>query len=340
MGHNGLDSFPNRDFDPNQGYLRCHPADFTNPFGLNVMSRSSYITGYGDIARDAGQFGTKGLRYLCRTNAYGPPGSIFHDCFGKCQKTIEYPYLINNMQSRAANPTLTNPVCQMFVERVVRTNRLQMDFEQAMNQMQYLAIVPARVEISDGAKLLHVCYPFETYQNARNVRSGLEYPYRHGWCSVCERKNITDASQCSDILSANTNWGWCLPECDEPYKQPATQEYPHEVAVDAFVYENCSHGVNTFKEFCTGAKSVVAYTMTYLLSGGNMGPQFTFLYGTPRHFSPGDLAWNMNDPIIRPGSRYQGKVLTPVRGDACYGDAGGSVWRIWAFRDFTATQYA
>ena len=29
-------------------------------------------------------------------------------------------------------------------------------------------------------------------------------------------------------------------------------EYAHEAVVDSFVYENCSHGVDTFTEFCTG----------------------------------------------------------------------------------------
>ena len=68
-------------------------------------------------------------------------------------------------------------------------------------------------------------------------------------------------------MSEDKNWGWCQPECDEDWFQPGQlrlrnkifshnvsdwHTYAHEAVVDSFVYENCSHGIDTFTEFCTG----------------------------------------------------------------------------------------
>ena len=37
--------------------------------------------------------------------------------------------------------------------------------------------------------------------------------------------------------------------------------------------------------------------------------------------------------FFRPGSRYQGRQHSSVVGDSCFGDAGGSVWKYWKFKD-------
>jgi hypothetical protein len=52
-----------------------------------------------------------------------------------------------------------------------------------------------------------------------------------------------------------------------------------------------------------------------------------------RKWHPGDIGWNGNRTIIRPGARYHGRQHTSAVGDACFGDAGGSVWKMWRFRD-------
>jgi hypothetical protein len=52
-----------------------------------------------------------------------------------------------------------------------------------------------------------------------------------------------------------------------------------------------------------------------------------------RKWHPGDIGWNGNRTILRPGARYHGRQHTSAVGDACFGDAGGSVWKMWRFRD-------
>jgi hypothetical protein len=56
-----------------------------------------------------------------------------------------------------------------------------------------------------------------------------------------------------------------------------------------------------------------------------------------RKWHPGDIGWNGNRTIIRPGARYHGRQHTSAVGDACFGDAGGSVWKMWRFRDPAST---
>ena len=46
-----------------------------------------------------------------------------------------------------------------------------------------------------------------------------------------------------------------------------------------------------------------------------------------------ETGWNGNGTILRPGSRYQAVQHSQAIGDAFYGDAGGSVWKYWIFRD-------
>ena len=52
-----------------------------------------------------------------------------------------------------------------------------------------------------------------------------------------------------------------------------------------------------------------------------------------RQFNPRDIGWNGNSTIIRTGARYQGRQHSSYDGDTCFGDAGGSVWKYWVFRD-------
>ena len=102
-------------------------------------------------------------------------------------------------------------------------------------------------------------------------------------------------------------------------------EYAHEAVVDSFVYENCSHGVDTFTEFCTGwsgpgtcwalviicagSKLLTAYTMKYRYTDWVGKIRFQFVQGMIRQFQPGDTSWNNNGTIIRPGARYQVRAI-------------------------------
>jgi len=325
-------------FDPDQGYLKCNPKAFTDPFDVHIASSTSFITAFGSTSRESGRHGYKELRYLCRTNAYGPRDSLFHDCYGKCHKDVEAPILVDGKQTKASNPSLADPVCKKFLEKVAKSGMMDKDFKKMTEKKSMRGIDPSKVEIFDDDDNLHTCYPFDEFKKTENIRSGFEYPFRHGWCSVCERKGVNSSMKCDSLLKEDSNWGWCLPECDEDFKQPEGHEYheyPHEVAVDAFVYENCSNGIDTFKEFCTGAKLATAYTLRYMMSGGD----FELVDGVHRHFSPGDPDWSNNPSIVRPGSRYQGLQHTQVSGDVCYGDAGGSVWKLWSFRHRNKDDY-
>ncbi|XP_023337120.1 uncharacterized protein LOC111708089 [Eurytemora carolleeae] len=328
---NGADAFPSLgDFDLDQGFLRCHPGAFTDPMGVSVLSKTSFITAFGSTAREAGPHGDKGLRYQCRTNAYGPMDSMFHDCFGKCNKDVVNPYKMQGRQVNVSNPTLNDPICRKFIQRIVQTGQMDLDFRKDPVASSTAGISVSKVEIYDENDVIHTCFPFSNFETASKVRSAFDFPYKHGWCSVCQGQS--NSSNCENLVSEDSNWGWCLPECDEAYIQPEKHEYPHEVAVDAFVYENCSHGINTFKEFCTGAKLATAYTLKYKISSTNP-EEFLLLSGKHAQFHPGDPAWNNNGTFIRLGAKYQGTQHTQVSGDACYGDAGGSVWKIWGFRD-------
>merc|ERR1712142_380929 len=327
--------------DVDQGYLACHPMGMINSLDLNIKGRTSFITAFGSTSRESGIGGDKSLRYMCRTNAYGPLDSIFHDCHGKCHKNIKSPYQIQFknsenvdeiVQTRAANPSQHNKICEEFIAEVMDKGKFRTDFEldQQVGKVRHIHPIKVLLKGPDGEI---ECYPYKQHSVARMVQSGYDYPYKHGWCSVCERKGVQSTEDCEGLLSENSNWGWCLPECDEDWMQPDWHNYAHETLVDSFVYENCSHGVDTFTEFCTGSKFLTAYTMEYrysLVGGKN---RFQFIQGKVRSFHPGNTGWNNNNTIIRPGARYQGTQHTQVKGDVCYGDAGGSVWKMWSFRD-------
>jgi len=320
--------------DVDQGYLSCHPMGMINSLDINIAGRTSFITAYGSTSREAGPGGDRSLRYLCRTNAYGPKESIFHDCHGKCHKRITNPYKIENTKSRSSNPSLHNKICQEFLSSVVNTGTMEKDFKAEQHGGKIKNLLPAKVLLTGSAGPLE-CYPYSSHEAAAKVQSMYDFPYKYGWCSVCERKGVNNSSDCADLLSSDHNWGWCLPECEEDWLQPDWHKYAHEAVVDSFVYENCSHGVDTFTEFCTGSKLLTAYTMEYQYSQGDNKNRFQFIKGNFRDYHPWDKEWNNKGRNIRPGARYQGSQHTQAEGDVCYGDAGGSVWKLWSFRDLS-----
>ena len=96
------------------------------------------------------------------------------------------------------------------------------------------------------------CYPWDK-KNVQNVTSFSQKPYSGGWCDTCDPYDPKD-KDCR--VTAEDNWGWCVPGCDGSEDQTMEETFRrniHELPVDSFVYENCSVNVDTFTEFCTGS---------------------------------------------------------------------------------------
>ena len=68
------------------------------------------------------QNGDSALRYLCRTNAYGPTDSIFHDCHrfeagsASASGQIRMFSLFSSKCTSAPNPSLSEPLCMKFAK--------------------------------------------------------------------------------------------------------------------------------------------------------------------------------------------------------------------------------
>jgi len=271
--NNGPAPYPYKKIpDVDQGFLSCHPGGLTDPKSLKIAGRTSFLTAFGSTSREAGVNGDSALRYLCRTNAHGPRDSLFHDCHSKC--------------TTAPNPSLTNPICKRFADEVASTNRMKEDFNRDPRVSKLDDITPAKVIVYTAEGKEIPCFPFSDATEAENVRSGYDFPYKHGWCRVCERKGADSTQECDTLESAkltpDSNWGWCLPECDEDWMQADWHNVARESVVDAFVYENCSHNVDTFSEFCTGAKFLTTYEMHYQMNGDS----FSFIKGSLRTYKP------------------------------------------------------
>ena len=177
------------------------------------------------------------------------------------------------------------------------------------------------------------CYPW--YTNSTPAAMGLKdliteagyKPYTSGWCDTCDPED----PGCE--VTPYDNWGWCIPGCDGSLDEDPADfiNRVHELPVDAYVYENCSKGVDTLSEFCTGFPITQGKMVEYRYKDNDT--TFTKYRTYARQFHPGGIGWNGNDTIIRPGARYQGRQHSSYEGDACYGDAGGSVWKYWVFRN-------
>ena len=89
----------------------------------------------------------------------------------------------------------------------------------------------------------------------------------------------------------------------------------HEAVVDSFLYENCSTNVNPMTEFCTGVPVVRGYAQVWDWSNDQWIKIGNELRGTSAK------------------TRLRTRQHTSQLGDVCYGDAGGSVWKYWMFRD-------
>ena len=316
-----------------KGWLQCHPGSLTGNNKINIFSRSSYITAYGSTARQ--DVDNHPVRYQCLTNSYGPADSTFQYCNGKCHKQVDTDISVSlngKVQTgQFGNPSMTDPICAEFIntkldeaKRIHKTNdgqKLNGEGHKIDPNLHFLGWI----QIQNGDKNI-TCYPHAYENGLENARSLWDFPFRHGWCETC-KSGIS--SNCTP--EPDKNWGWCQPECDEPNVQPDWHDTAHEAVVDAFVYENCSKNINTKTEFCTGAPIVTSYGQIWVLDE-TKNPKFFFKQNQLRAIR-NDLDWNGNGTIIRPGAKYQNTQHSSAIGDACYGDAGGSVWKYIRFRN-------
>ena len=245
--------YPYNKVNTRKTWLACHPRGVSGAYRTNIMSKTSFITAYGSTAR---QDVHEKVRYQCTTNSYGPTDSIFEHCHSRCHKDvtqlIEMRIGNETKKAAAANPSLADPLCKKFrEEKLAEALRLHEEETKADKSGNFLGWVKIRRRTT-GKEIL--CYPHLYSAGLDEARSLWDLPYKHGWCEVCRNGNTHDC-----MASPGKNWGWCQPACDEDHLQPEYHEYAHEAAVDAFVYNNCSKGIDPYTEFCTGSPIISGY---------------------------------------------------------------------------------
>ena len=253
-------------------------------------------------------------RYQCLTNSYGPTSSNYEFCKGKCHKTVTSDIRVRlNGQvvtGTFANPSLAHPLCQQFVrsawplaKQLHKDSAGHLDATGTAVDPALHSLTWVRLEGPDGTNV--TCYPESQPEALQAANSLWDRPFKHGWCTVCKKGLVGDC-----MPSQDEGWGWCLPECDESNLQPDIHRTAHEAVVDAFVYENCSKGVDTRTEFCTGVPVTMSLGQIWNVDATNRAsPRFSFRRNQLRQFKT-DNTWNGNGTIIRPGSQYQGAQHT------------------------------
>ena len=342
--------YPYTQIDVNKGWLACHPGGMSPTKDTSIAGKNTFITAFGSTYRK--DFHPK-VRYQCTTNSYGPVDSIYEYCHSKCHKEVkdEIEVQVSGQQKRGlfANPSLADPICETFrkdmLKEVQKENNKNMGKELTAegysldNKYNFLGWVKIK-ERSSGKDTL--CYPHAYSEGLSQAQNMFDFPYRHGWCKVCKQGNLHNCKPEPD-----KNWGWCQPACEEGIQDLKSQDdEAHEAIVDAFVYENCSKSIDTFSEFCTGERIVSGYgqvsRLNCLLKSKHIFLKVWLYDDTYKHFIKirnelrkyhEETGWNQNNTILRPGARYQAIQHSNALGDACYGDAGGSVWKFWTFRE-------
>ena len=311
----------------------CHPGDFSNGDKDYIMGRNSFVTAFGSTARQ--DITNNTVRFACKTNSYGPPGSIFGMCHGKCHKEINDHVHIRLNGSIVSglfhNPSFLDPICSKFrkeklqaaialSEKNIRGTRNSQG--QVVNKdYNFLGWIKI-IRISDGQEV--VCYPFKYEEGLEKARSLWDFPFKHGWCETCKDDLATKC-----IPEPHRNWGWCLPECDEPKVQKDIHLRAHEAVVDAFVYPDCSKDINIASEFCTAAPIISSFGQIWVLDDTDERGEF--------FFKSNQLRKLRNDLTFKDDGLDLSFQHTSAVGDICLGDAGGSVWKFMKFRDNTAS---
>jgi len=311
----------------NTNWLACHPVQFSKAEKINIQGRSSFITAFSSTARKDDD---EGVSCQYATNSYGPLDSIFEYCqSNNCHKKDD---LMPQSDRLFGNPSLADPICSQF-RKEIRKEALQAHQNEMEGSMlteqgdnldmmdNFLGWVKIRIK-STGKEVL--CFPHLYKEGLEDARSMWDFPYRHGWCKVCE-KGIT--GDCVASPTPTPRWGWCQPPCDDPPLQPHGH---HETAVDAFVYENCSMSINTSTEFCTRPPILSGYGQVW---EWNDSPEGTFKRIKSELIKYHEEIQENGKSIIKPGSMYEAIPHKNAPRDACYGDVGGSVWKFWVFRD-------
>ena len=236
------------------------------------------------------------------TNSYGPDDSILAPCTGECHR--------GTSEAGLDNPSQANKICADFMKTKlaealeIHNRRMGSEEEKRLN---FLGWINIKQEAEDDL----ICYPHksEVLETAQNM---WDFPYRHGWCKVCHKG---DRVNCQP--QPGYGWGWCLPQCQQNVTSNLLQEktkIAKEAHIESFVYENCSSNVNVMTEFCTGAPLVSGYGQVWTFKGG----KFALVGQEVRKY---------NQAVTnRTAVQHDDAV-----GAACYGDAGGSVWKLWKF---------
>ena len=242
------------------------------------------------------------MRGRCLTNSYGPSDSILESCTGECH--------IGTSEAGLDNPSQANQVCADFMKTKLKealeihNRRMGSEEEKRLNFLGWI-----KIQAEGEADL--TCYPHKS-EVLRTAQNMWDFPYRHGWCKVCaggERLNCE--------AQPGHGWGWCLPQCHQNATSSIRREKTNiarEAHVESFVYQNCSSNVNVLTEFCTGAPLVSGYGQVWTFQGG----QFVLVGHEVRKYQEqldNRTAVQHHDAL----------------GAACYGDAGGSVWKLWKF---------
>ena len=154
-----------------------------------------------------------------------------------------------------------------------------------------------------------------------------DFPYRYGWCKVCG----TDGARLNCEPQAGSGWGWCLPQCQQNATSSLQQggtNIAREAHVESFVYENCSSNVNVLTEFCTGAPLVSGYGQVWTFKGG----KFELVgHEVRKYHQEEEEEEEGKEEDSKTTSSYRAVQHHEALGGACYGDAGGAVWKLWKF---------
>lgn len=326
--------FPQSQKDKDKGWLYCQAGGISHGDTENIFGRNSYITAFGStIKQDESDLA---VGHHCLTNSYGPPGSIYDYCNGECNKNVEGELHVRvgdqEQHGMWGNPSMAEPICAKFIELKLKEaeKKLKENDKDVLNadgqaidpDLHSLGWVNI-TNMDDPKKDPITCYPYAYDSgNLENAKSLWDLPFRHGWCDTC--KNGPDYD--SDCLpSPNKDWGWCLPTCENKTTQKEWKERAHEAVVDSFVYEDCSKDIDIKTEFCTGAPITSSYGQEWMYSENGESQDFVFVKHVLRA---------LRKDINRNGDNTKYKIPqhTNAVGDACFGDAGGSVWKFMKFR--------
>jgi len=327
---------------PSHGWLECHPAKYTNAWQTNIVGRSTFITSYGSTSREDFH---ENVRYQCSTNSYGPADSIFSLCHSKCHKKLMEPVeikipkfpvcsnsplcnlTIHSTRERTkyvteGNPSWADETCIKFLKE--KMHEVGPIFEEELKKlgmgktndsvgMFNPSLIWIKIVDTDKDKTEHMCYPWPYDEKQNNlIRNMFDVPLKHGWCETCK-----EGSTHKCMPEPNKGWGWCQPQCDEEM-YPPVENLIHEAAVDSFKYEGCSINFNMNTELCTAAPAHKGYGQVWSYNGKD----FKLIQKELRV---------LHDPVK--DEFTETRQHTNNVGDVCYGDAGGSVWKFWVFRD-------